>query len=95
VLFTQLTIFEEPRRFDSVTSQAARFASLLALRMLLDKGRRTIMPDQTKNPESPIQQDFPVTTSHKTKLDRLADEAAGRAAKREQRYDQEHDIFTK
>ena len=53
------------------------------------------MPDQTKNPETPIQQDFPFTTSKETKLGRLADEAAGRAAKREQRYDQEHDIFTK
>ncbi|MGC2404165.1 MAG: hypothetical protein WA510_30510 [Acidobacteriaceae bacterium] len=53
------------------------------------------MPDQTSDPETPIQQDFPVTTSHETKLDRLANEAAGRAAKREQRYDQAHDIFTK
>jgi hypothetical protein len=53
------------------------------------------MPDQTKSPETPSQQDFPVTTTNNTNLDRLANEAASRAAKREQRYDQEHDIFTK
>jgi hypothetical protein len=54
-----------------------------------------MMPSQTKFPETPIQQDFPVTTSKTTKLDRLANEAASRATKREQHYDQEHDIFTK
>jgi hypothetical protein len=53
------------------------------------------MPDQTKSPETPNQQDFPVTTSKNTNFDRLANEAASRAAKRQQRYDQEHDIFTK
>jgi hypothetical protein len=53
------------------------------------------MPSQTKSPETPKQQDSPVTTSKETKLNRLANEAASRAAKREQRYDQEHDIFTK
>ena len=53
------------------------------------------MPSQTKSPETPIQQDFLVTNSKETKLDRLANEAASRAAKREQRYDQQHDIFTK
>jgi hypothetical protein len=53
------------------------------------------MPSQTKSPETPIQQDSLVTTSKETKLDRLANQAASRAAKREQRYDQEHDIFTK
>lgn len=53
------------------------------------------MPSQTKSPETPRQQDFPVTTNKETNLDRLANEAASRAAKREQRYDQEHDIFTK
>jgi hypothetical protein len=81
--------------FDSVTSQNVRFASFLALRMLLDKGRRTTMSDQTKNQETSIQQDFLVTTGKETKLDRLANEAAGRAAKTEQHYDQEHGIFTK
>jgi len=53
------------------------------------------MPRQTKSPETPIQRDFPVTTSKETKLDRLANEAASRAARTEQHYDQEHDIFTK
>ena len=53
------------------------------------------MPEQTKCRETPTQQDLPVTTSNETKLGRLANEAASRAAKREQRYDQEHDIFTK
>ena len=53
------------------------------------------MPEQTKSRETPTQQDFPVSTGEETNLDRLADEAATRAAKREQRYDQEHDIFTK
>jgi hypothetical protein len=53
------------------------------------------MPDQTKSPETPTQQDFPVSTSKETTLGRLADEAASRAAKREQRYDREHNIFTK
>jgi hypothetical protein len=53
------------------------------------------MPNQTKSPETSIQPDFTVSTSKETKLDRLANEAASRAAKREQRYDQEHGIFTK
>jgi hypothetical protein len=53
------------------------------------------MPDQTKSQETPRQEDFPVTTSKETKLNRLANDAASRAARREQLYDQEHDIFTK
>ena len=53
------------------------------------------MPRETNSPHVPSQQDSPVTTSKQTQLDRLANEAASRAAKREQRYDQEHDIFTK
>jgi hypothetical protein len=53
------------------------------------------MPSQEKSPETPPQQDMPVTTSKETKLGRLAHEAASRAAKRQQRYDQEHGIFTK
>jgi hypothetical protein len=70
------------------------FASFLALRMHLDKLRRTTMPSQTKNPETPSQEDSPVSTSKETKLGRLASQAASRAKKREQRYDQEHEIFT-
>ncbi len=53
------------------------------------------MPSQTKSPETPTQQDSPVITNKKTKLDRLANKAASRAAKREQRYDREHGMFTK
>jgi hypothetical protein len=53
------------------------------------------MPNQTKSPETPSQPDFNVSSSKETKLDRLANKAASRAAKREQRYDQEHGIFTK
>jgi hypothetical protein len=53
------------------------------------------MPSQTNSPETPTQQDSHVTTSKETKLNRLANEAARRAAKRQQRYDQEHNIFVK
>jgi hypothetical protein len=54
------------------------------------------MPNQTNSPNTPSQPDeSPVITSEETRLDRIADEAASRAAKREQRYDQAHDIFTK
>ena len=53
------------------------------------------MPSQTKSPETPSQESSPITTSKETELDRLAEEAASRAAKREQHYDQQHDIFTK
>jgi hypothetical protein len=53
------------------------------------------MPSQTKTPETPTQEDSPVTTGEETKLDRLANEAATRAVKRQQRYDQENNVFTK
>jgi hypothetical protein len=53
------------------------------------------MPSQTKSPETPSRQDSPVTTSKETKSDRIANDAARRAAKRQQRYDQAHGIFTK
>jgi hypothetical protein len=53
------------------------------------------MSSQTNSPETTIQQDSHVTTSKETKLSRLANEAASRAAKRQQRYDQEHNIFVK
>jgi hypothetical protein len=57
--------------------------------------RRTTMPSQEENPETPTQQDVPVTTSKETNLGRLANEAARRATKRQQHYDQEQGIFTK
>jgi hypothetical protein len=42
------------------------------------------------------QDDFSASeTTHQKTLDRIADEAAQRAARTEQRYDQDHDIFTK
>jgi hypothetical protein len=53
------------------------------------------MPSQKDSPETPTQQDVPVTTTKETNLGRLANEASSRAAKRQQRYDQEHNIFTK
>ena len=51
------------------------------------------MSSETKNPETPSQEDSPVATSKKTKLDRLANEAASRGKKREQRYDLENNTF--
>jgi len=53
------------------------------------------MPRQTKSPETPSQEASPITTSKETNLERLANEAANRSAKREQRYDRDHNIFTK
>jgi hypothetical protein len=54
------------------------------------------MPNQTDTPDVPRQDNSgAATTAKETKLDRIANEAASRAAKRQQRYDQEHDIFTK
>jgi hypothetical protein len=52
------------------------------------------MPNETNSPEAPSQPDSPDTTSKETNLDRLANEAARRAIKREQGYDREHNIFT-
>ncbi len=54
------------------------------------------MPNQTDSPgtTSP-QNEVPAITSEQAKLERIANEAARRAAKRQQRYDQAHDIFTK
>ena len=53
-----------------------------------------MMPTPTKTPKTPSQQDSPTKTGKKTRLSRLADEAARRGAKRGQRYDQQHNIFT-
>jgi hypothetical protein len=60
------------------------------------KERKT-MPSQTNNQDTPRQQDDSSAskTAKGKRLNRLADEAAKRAGKREQRYDQEHNIFTK
>ncbi len=55
------------------------------------------MPDTLGNTSRPTQEDSskPSETSDDKKLDRIADDAAERAGKTEQRYDEDHDIFTK
>lgn len=54
------------------------------------------MPDQTETPEIPRQDGSDTApTGKEARLDRVAKEAASRAVKRQQRYDQEHNIFTK
>lgn len=55
------------------------------------------MPDTLGNTKKPTPKDPSKTseTSEDKKLDRIADDAAERAGKTEERYDQEHDIFTK
>jgi hypothetical protein len=53
------------------------------------------MPSEAKIPDTPSRPDAPATTREEIELDRLANEAAGQAAKTEQRYDREQDIFTK
>jgi hypothetical protein len=46
---------------------------------------------------TPTQQDdfSPAETTNEKQLDRIADEMAKRGETREQRYDRDHDIFTK
>jgi len=57
-------------------------------------GRKT-MTNQTDTADLPIQDNSDAaTTGKEEKLDRIANEAASRAGKRQQRYDQEHNIFT-
>ena len=51
------------------------------------------MPSKTNNPETPSQEDSPVATRKETKLERLANEAARRGKKRQQRYDLENNTF--
>jgi hypothetical protein len=55
------------------------------------------MPDKLGNASTPTRKDPSKTseTSDDKKLDRIADDAAERAGKTEQRYDEDHDIFTK
>jgi hypothetical protein len=57
--------------------------------------RRKTMNSQTDN--TPRQQDDSKAseTTNEKALDRIADEVAQQAARTEQRYDQDHDIFTK
>jgi hypothetical protein len=55
------------------------------------------MHSETNQSDESRQQDSPIdsTTVEQEKLDRLANEWAERAEKREQRYDRDHHIFTK
>jgi hypothetical protein len=55
------------------------------------------MPTETDSPDTPSEQNNPSTseTARETNLNRIANQAASRAGKRQQRYDQEHNIFTK
>jgi hypothetical protein len=59
--------------------------------------RRKTMRRQTDNPNVSRQQDHVPNsrTVEEKESDRTADEAAERAGKEEQRYDEEHSIFTK
>jgi hypothetical protein len=55
------------------------------------------MPNQTNTPDTPREQDDSntVETTEQTKLDSIANAIASRAVKRQQRYDKDHNIFTK
>jgi hypothetical protein len=52
-----------------------------------------MMPSETNKPETPSQEDSTVATRKETKLDRLANEAASRGKKRQQRFDLENNTF--
>ena len=55
------------------------------------------MTNQTNTPDTPREQDDSntVETPKQTKLDSIANPVATRAVKRQQRYDRDHNIFTK
>jgi hypothetical protein len=54
------------------------------------------MPNQTNTPDTPRRDDpNTVETAKQTKLDSIANSLATRAVKRQQGYDQDHNIFTK
>jgi hypothetical protein len=54
------------------------------------------MPTQAENANIPNHDNAkPAENSEKKRLDRAANEAAEKAGKTEQRYDQGHNIFTK
>lgn len=52
------------------------------------------MLNETNNQDTQKTQDDS-RTSNERELSRIANEAAGRASRRQQRYDREHNIFTK
>ena len=60
------------------------------------------MPNHNDSPDTPKQQDnsnaskaAAETKAKETRLDRIANQAARRAVRRQQRYDRQHNIFTK
>ena len=55
------------------------------------------MPNQTNGPDTPEQEEnfSAPTTAKETKIGHIANDAASRGVKRQQRYDREHNIFTK
>ena len=55
------------------------------------------MPNETNTSDTPRQQDDSntVETPEQTKLDSIANSVATRAVRRQQRYDQDHNIFSK
>jgi hypothetical protein len=54
------------------------------------------MPKQSENPEPRKLEDETVSDAAAEKrIDRVAEKAAGKAAKTEQSYDQDHSIFSK
>ena len=53
----------------------------------------SIQADNTNKPKQDIP--TPAETTEEKKIDRVADEAAEKAGKTEQRYDRDHNIFTK
>jgi hypothetical protein len=94
VFRAQIGIFAALRLFDSVTSQAARFASIPGTSNALRQMKENDDAQRKEERRNPSPENSPVSTSKETKLGRLANQAASRAKKREQRYDQEHEIFT-
>ena len=60
------------------------------------------MPNYTDSPYTSTEQDDPspsttakITETKEIKINRIANEAAGRALKRQQLYERQHSIFTK
>jgi hypothetical protein len=53
------------------------------------------MPSETKIPPPPKQDDSSASETADKKLDRIADDAAKKAGKTEQNYDEGRNIFTK
>jgi hypothetical protein len=54
------------------------------------------MPNQTRIEKPPsMEESRTAKTEQEKKIDRTAEQAAGKAGKTEKRYDEEHNIFTK